>query len=71
MSEQYSLDLQPKAEGPDYEALSDAELRVLYKEKMGVPIPADKARIIEALRNPTEHLQERLRTGEEDRKSLR
>lgn len=71
MSKQFELDLQQRAEGPSYDALSDAELRALYKEKMGVPIPTDKAVIIEALKNPIEHLQQKSVVHEENINDLR
>ena len=76
MSEQYELDFEPRRdEGeavptsstlPDYEGMSDDDLRKTFLEKFGLPIPTERDRIIKALKNPDEYIEEKMRAKEED-----
>lgn len=70
MSEQFELNLQPREEKQNYNLLSDANLRNLFLNEIGIPVPSSRDAIIEALTNPTAYLARREEAQNEDKSDL-
>jgi hypothetical protein len=71
MPEQFNLDLRPREEKPDYDSMPELELRQLFKDTFGPPVPVKQADIIDALADPATYLSKREVAQNEDKDDLR